>query len=265
MRFPSLKIRSRFLLLFVAIGSGCLADFTVAEEPENWLRENIKPLARLYLKLHKNPELSFEEQETSALMAAELEKIGATVTPNVGGYGVVAILENGDGPTVMLRADMDGLPIVEQTNRPYASTKKVKDKSGNEVGVMHACGHDIHMTNLIGVAQYLSANQDRWSGRVMFICQPAEERGSGAAAMINDGLFEKFGKPDFAIAPALQFNVRQWQSHPPPRLRNGQRRQRRRDPVRPRWAWSLSPHHHQSDRAGRQVHRRRADDRFARG
>jgi len=170
-----------------------------AETPEAWVEANIKPLAKLYLHFHQNPELSFEEKETAARLARELAEIGATVTQNVGGHGVVGILENGDGPTVMIRTDLDALPVIEQTNLPYASKVKVTDADGKTVGVMHACGHDIHMTTLVGAARYLAAHKDQWSGRVMFIGQPAEERGSGAIAMLNDGLFEKFKKPDFAL------------------------------------------------------------------
>lgn len=186
-----------------------------ADEPNVWVNANMKPLAKLYLDLHKNPELSFEEKETSERIAKELKDIGATVTKNVGGYGVVGIIENGDGPTVMLRADLDGLPVTERTNQPYASQKVVTDSAGKKVGVMHACGHDIHMTTLVGTTRYLAANKDKWSGRLMLIGQPAEERGSGAIAMLKDGLFEKFKKPDFAIAlhcnpvlPAGQVSLR---------------------------------------------------------
>ena len=169
-------------------------------EIDSWVNQNIKSLGKLYLHFHRTPELSFEEKETAQRVADELEQAGFTVTKNVGGFGVVGILENGEGPTVMLRTDLDALPVTEQTNMPYASTKRVTDSTGNEVGVMHACGHDVHMTCLIGTARFLAANKDKWSGRIMAIGQPAEERGAGAAAMLKDGLFEKFKKPDFAIA-----------------------------------------------------------------
>ena len=170
------------------------------ETPAVWAKNNITPLAKLYLHFHQNPELSFEEKETAARYAAELESAGFTVTRNVGQHGVVAVMNNGEGATVMLRADMDALPIKEQTNVPYASKVLVKDANGIEVGVMHACGHDIHMTSMIGAAQYLASHKSQWSGRLMIIGQPAEERGSGATAMLNDGLFTKFKKPDFAVA-----------------------------------------------------------------
>ncbi|MFK7767368.1 MAG: amidohydrolase [Mariniblastus sp.] len=170
------------------------------ESPKEWLKGNIEPLAKLYLHFHQTPELSFEEKETAARLGKELSDVGATVTQNVGGHGVVGFIENGDGPTVMVRTDLDALPVVEQTNLPYASKVKVKDADGKTVGVMHACGHDVHMTTLVGVARFMAAHKDQWSGRLMFIGQPAEERGSGARAMLKDGLFEKFKKPDFALA-----------------------------------------------------------------
>lgn len=170
------------------------------QDPAPWVKQNLKPLVELYLDFHRNPELSFEEKETAARFAAELKQLGVEVTTEVGGHGVVGILRNGAGPLVMVRADLDALPVTEATNLPYASTRKVTLDSGKTVGVMHACGHDVHMTNLIGVARYLAANRDRWSGTLMFLGQPAEERGSGAKAMLDDGLYQRFGKPDYALA-----------------------------------------------------------------
>ncbi len=123
-----------------------------------------------------------------------------SVTTNVGGFGVVAVLKNGDGPTVMLRADLDALPISEDTGLVFASKKRAKGSDGTEVGVMHACGHDLHMTNLVGVGRYLASHKDEWRGTLIFIGQPAEERGGGAKAMLEDGLFSRFSKPDYAIA-----------------------------------------------------------------
>jgi amidohydrolase len=187
------------LLILLIVGSVSQVSGQ-QDETKEWVESNLETLAKLYLNFHRNPELSFEERKTSARFAGELERMDAVVTRDVGGHGVVGIIENGPGPTVMLRADLDALPIKEQTNLPYASTVRVTDTSGKEVGVMHACGHDIHMTSLIGAAGYLSANRDKWSGRLMLVGQPAEERGSGATAMLKDGLFEKFGKPDYAIA-----------------------------------------------------------------
>jgi len=170
------------------------------EDPAAWTRTHLDELVSLYCHLHAHPELSFQEKETAARMARELAEAGAEVTSGVGGHGVVAVLKNGQGPTVMVRADMDALPVTEQTGLAFSSTVKVPTETGGEVGVMHACGHDVHMTNLIGVARYLAANKDRWQGTVLLIAQPAEERGSGAQAMLEDGLFGRFPKPDFALA-----------------------------------------------------------------
>ncbi|MDH3719410.1 MAG: amidohydrolase [Planctomycetota bacterium] len=171
-----------------------------AAEPADWTRANLPPLLQLYRHLHQHPELSFAEQQTASRLADELRKTGATVTTKLGGHGVVGLLKNGAGPTLMLRCDMDGLPVEEKTELVYASKVRVRDASGTEVGVMHACGHDIHMTNLVGVAQYLHQNRDLWRGSAMLVCQPAEERGAGAKAMLDDGLFQRFPKPDFALA-----------------------------------------------------------------
>lgn len=157
-------------------------------------------LQNLYLHLHQNPELSFHEKETSKRIAAELRLVGYSVTENFGGYGVVAVMENGAGPTVLVRADMDGLPVQEQTGKAYSSNATGLNDAGKTVPVMHACAHDIHMTSLVGVARQLSSAKDTWSGTVVLVGQPAEERVGGAKAMIADGLFEKFPKPDFNIA-----------------------------------------------------------------
>lgn len=165
-----------------------------------WAAAELPTLVELYRHFHAHPELSLHEQETAARVAAEWEAAGFTVTRNVGGHGVVGLLENGAGPTLMLRTDLDALPVVERTGLAYASRVKVQDRSGNEVGVMHACGHDIHMTCLIGAARYLAARRDGWRGRLMLVGQPAEERVMGAQAMLDDGLFTRFPKPDFAVA-----------------------------------------------------------------
>lgn len=171
-----------------------------AQDARAWSDKNLASLMEVYVKLHRNPELSFQEKETSAFLADQLEAAGCEVTRNVGGFGVVGIMKNGAGPTVLVRSDLDALPIVEKTDLPYASKVLVADADGKQIGVMHACGHDVHMTTMIGVARYFAENKDQWSGRLMFIGQPAEERGSGAMAMINDKLFDRFGKPDFALA-----------------------------------------------------------------
>ena len=157
-------------------------------------------LLELYKELHANPELSYQEFETSKKLASILESIGYQVTRNVGGNGVVALLENGDGNTVMFRADMDGLPVEEKTGASYASKNRVKNLDGEEVFTMHACGHDVHMTVLIGVAEYLYKNKDTWQGKLLLVLEPAEEVSGGARNMIKDGLFTKFPRPDFNLA-----------------------------------------------------------------
>ncbi len=157
-------------------------------------------LQTLYKYLHTHPELSLQEEKTSARLAKELRDAGFEVTEKVGGYGVVGVLKNGKGPTVLVRTDMDALPVTEATGLPYASKERVRDKAGNEVGVMHACGHDMHMTCFAGTARVLASMKDRWSGTLVFIGQPAEEIGSGARMMLEAGLFKKFPKPDYCLA-----------------------------------------------------------------
>jgi hippurate hydrolase len=169
-------------------------------DPRAWFAENSAPLVELYRQLHQAPELSLHEAETAAWMAKELRSIGASVATDVGGHGVVGVLNNGQGKVLMLRADMDALPVAEQTALPYASKVRTQDARGAIVGVMHACGHDLHMTNLIGVARFVAANRGSWSGTVMFVFQPAEETGAGADAMLANGLFARFPRPDFAVA-----------------------------------------------------------------
>jgi len=186
-----------YTILFGLLSAPVIAS---GDEPEQWVRRNMDELVAFYQQLHANPELSFCEQETAKRIAQEWTDIGAEATTGVGGHGVVGLLRNGDGPTVMLRTDLDALPITEQTGLPCASTVTVENESGVEVGVMHACGHDAHMTNVVGVARYLAANKDRWCGTVMLVGQPAEEHGAGAKAMLDDGLFKRFPKPDFALA-----------------------------------------------------------------
>jgi len=157
-------------------------------------------LADLFVWFHSHPELSFREYETSARLAEELRAAGVEVTEGVGGTGIVGMLRNGDGPLVMVRADMDGLPILEDTGLAYASTVTQVDITGIEQPVMHACGHDVHVTSMVGTAKRLVAMRDSWSGTVMFVGQPAEERVGGAKAMIDDGLYDRFGVPDFGLA-----------------------------------------------------------------
>ena len=168
--------------------------------------ELLPDLAELYEDLHAHPELSFQEVRTAGLLADRLEALGYEVTRGLGGTGVVAVLANGSGPTVLLRADIDALPVEELTGLPYASRARATGQDGREVPVAHACGHDMHAAWMIGVATVLVRHRDAWSGRVMIVLQPAEELGMGAAAMVDDGLYERFGTPDVAlgqhVAPA---------------------------------------------------------------
>lgn len=157
-------------------------------------------LLALYTDLHLHPELSMQEARTSDRIAQELVRIGAKVTTGVGKYGVVGVLENGTGPVVLVRTDMDALPVVEETGLAYASKAKGIDPSGREVGVMHACGHDVHMTTFVATATWLAEHKDRWKGTVVLVAQPAEERIQGAKAMFADGLYTRFPKPNFALA-----------------------------------------------------------------
>lgn len=158
-------------------------------------------IERLYIDLHRNPELSLLEEKTAAKLAERMKKLGYAVTTKVGGTGVVALLKNGAGPTLLIRTDMDALPVLEQTGLPYASKVTQKDAvTGEVVPVMHACGHDVHMAAWIGTATLLAKRRDLWSGTLMFVGQPAEERVRGAKAMLADGLYARFGKPDVALA-----------------------------------------------------------------
>ena len=157
-------------------------------------------LDKLYKHLHQNPEISFQEKQTAKKIAGELKGLGFDVTTDFGGHGVVGVLKNGDGPTVMVRTDLDALPIQEQTGLSYASKKTQKDRDGKITHTMHACGHDIHMTTFIGTARRLKDNKDKWSGTLIMIGQPAEERSGGAKAMLKEGLFEKFPRPDYNLA-----------------------------------------------------------------
>jgi amidohydrolase len=163
--------------------------------------ESVYPEARaLYLDLHQSPELSFHETQTAAKLASRLRSLGYEVTEHVGETGIVAILKNGPGPTVMFRTELDALPVEEKTGLPYASKVHAKDNSGRDVGVMHACGHDIHMASLVGAATIMAHSKDSWHGTLMLIGQPAEETISGAKKMIEDGLMTRFPKPDVALA-----------------------------------------------------------------
>ncbi|MBX7168149.1 MAG: amidohydrolase [Pirellulales bacterium] len=177
-----------------------LAAPVYGEDPAAWTKANLDSLVSLYQHFHQHPELSYHEEQTAAKLADELRQVGAEVTTGVGGHGVVGVARNGDGPTLLIRADMDALPVTEETGLVYASKQRATDDDGGDVGVMHACGHDIHVTTLVGVARYLLGHRDAWRGTALFLCQPAEERGGGAKAMLDDGLFQRFGKPDLAVA-----------------------------------------------------------------
>lgn len=157
-------------------------------------------LAPLFLDFHQNPELGFLENRTAAKMATELRTAGLEVTTGIGGTGVVGILKNGEGPLILLRADMDGLPVEEKSGLAYASKAKQIGEDGKEYSVMHACGHDTHITAMIGTARRLAAMKDQWSGTLMFVVQPAEEGVRGAKRMMEDGLYQRFGTPDYALA-----------------------------------------------------------------
>ncbi|MBS0389133.1 MAG: amidohydrolase [Proteobacteria bacterium] len=156
-------------------------------------------LEALYKDLHRHPELGFQERRTSSTLAAKLQALGYQVTTGVGKTGVVAILRNGAGPTVMLRTELDALPVEEKTGLPFASIDTMPDESGAIVHVAHACGHDLHMTAWYGTAKLMAQRRSRWHGTLMLVGQPAEELGNGAAAMLADGLFTRFPKPDFAL------------------------------------------------------------------
>lgn len=186
-----------FCLLAVLISLPAFAD-DLADAVSKDYDEH---LAGLFDHFHRNPELSTIEHETARRMAMELDMAGFAVTEGVGGTGVVAIMENGHGPTVMMRADMDGLPVEEKSGLENASRAQQKDPiTGNTVFTMHACGHDVHITSLVGTARYMAANKDTWKGKLMLIVQPAEERVLGAKAMRDDAIWERFGKPDYALA-----------------------------------------------------------------
>ena len=184
-----------------AIGQSSTSDLAASAQRQ------LPALTETYKHLHRNPELSHHEEKTSALLAGELRKLGYTVTERVGKYpdgsqadGVVAILQNGAGPRELIRADMDALPVEEKTGLDYASTVRSTNAQGQDVGVMHACGHDIHMTVLIGVAREMVERKNQWHGTLMLIGQPSEETIDGARAMVADGLYERFGKPNFVLS-----------------------------------------------------------------
>ncbi len=188
-----------YLALVLAITS---TSFAASPGPEVAKRVDAEysSLDTLYRELHAAPELSLHEEKSAARMAAEVRALGWEVTEKVGGNGVVAVLKNGAGPTVMVRTDTDALPVREMTGLPYASKVEVKDPSGVSVPVMHACGHDVHMTCWVGTARVLTQLRDRWKGTLVFIAQPAEEVSGGAEPMLKDGLYTRFPLPNYALA-----------------------------------------------------------------
>lgn len=188
-------MRSLLLALPLMLATPALAD-----PLSQGVAADLPQLMDLYRQLHAHPELSFHETRTAALLAAQARKLGFDVTEKVGGTGVVAVMRNGPGPVLLIRADMDALPVVEQTGLPFASKVRAMTDEGVESGVMHACGHDTHMSAWIGVARRLAAMKAQWSGTLVMILQPAEERGAGARMMLEDGLFTRFPKPQYAIA-----------------------------------------------------------------
>ncbi len=190
-----------FLLVCLLLLCGAKPAAAVdAFDSSLWLDQEYPGLFKLYRDLHAHPELSFHEEKTAAKIAGEWRRAGFTVTTNVGGFGVVAVLKNGTGHTLLLRTELDALPVTEETGLPFASTVTTRDDDGNVVGVAHACGHDIHMTALVGTARLLAQQTNLWHGTLVLIAQPAEERGGGAKAMIADGLFQRFPRPDYCVA-----------------------------------------------------------------
>ena len=177
-----------------------LAGSIAADELRSSISADYPSLEELYRHLHQNPEISFQEQKTAKRIGDELEQLQFEVTRDFGGHGVVGILRNGKGPTLMIRTDLDGLPIEEQTGLPFASEVTTKDRDGKTTHTMHACGHDVHMTVFVGTARQMAQRTDEWRGTLMMIGQPAEERSGGAKAMLAEGLFEKFPRPDFNLA-----------------------------------------------------------------
>ena len=193
------------LLCGIAITAGSYAQSPASLS--NSVEKQLPALTETYKDLHRHPELSHHEEKTSAFLSGELRKAGYAVTERVGkyqdgsqGYGIVAVLENGPGPRLLIRADMDALPVEEKTGLDYASTIRATNQQGQDVGVMHACGHDIHMTVLLGTARELAIRKSQWHGTLMLIGQPSEETIDGARAMLTDDLYERFGRPDYVLA-----------------------------------------------------------------
>jgi amidohydrolase len=203
-------MRMKQWVVVCGITAATVAGFTasaIAQEVPALVDKQLPSLVTTYKSIHAAPELSHHEAQTSALLAEELRKAGYTVTERVGkypdgsqAYGVVGIMKNGTGPTLLVRTDLDALPVTEDTHLVYASTVRSKNPAGQDVGVMHACGHDVHISTMIGVARNMAALKSQWHGTLMLIGQPSEETIDGAKAMLADHLYERFGRPDMAIA-----------------------------------------------------------------
>ncbi|HEY8187317.1 MAG TPA: amidohydrolase [Pyrinomonadaceae bacterium] len=193
-----------YLFIFLAGNAAAIAQQSL----DSMIDRDIVSLVATYKTLHAAPELSHHEERTASFFANQLRALGYTVTERVGkyekpewtSYGVVAVMKNGAGPTVLLRTELDALPVDEKTGLPYASKVKTKNEAGQEVSVMHACGHDVHITNMLGTAKILSQLKDQWAGTLVLIGQPAEEVGDGARAVMRDGLYERFPRPDYVVA-----------------------------------------------------------------
>jgi amidohydrolase len=193
--------------LYLTLLFGATVSVFAQQTPQQLADAALPSLLTIYKDVHSHPELSTHEQRTAALLAKELEAVGCQVTKNVGKYekpeqkcyGVVGVMKNGDGPVVLVRTDLDALPVQEETGLPYASTVVTKNEKGDEVHVMHACGHDVHVSMFIGVARSLAKLKDQWHGTVVFVGQPAEELGIGARAMLRDGLYTRWPKPNYAL------------------------------------------------------------------
>src|SRR3982751_6007471 len=187
------------LLILAAAAMNFTTPSTAATLSDS-IRADMPQLMTLYRDLHSHPELSMQEVRTPALLAPEMRKLGFQVTEHVGKTGVVAVMKNGPGPVLLIRADMDALPVKEQTGLPFASQVTGKLPDGTDTPVMHACGHDTHITTWLATGRRLAAMKDQWSGTVVMILQPGEERVMGAKAMLEDGLFTRFPKPDYLLA-----------------------------------------------------------------
>jgi amidohydrolase len=199
-------LRRLIAALILATSSLAAQQPKPAQLPVN-LDQQLPALIETYKTLHQHPELSHHEQWTAAYLATALRKLGFTVTEHIGKYsdgtpaeGLIATLANGPGPRLLLRTELDALPVAEKTNLPYASTITTKNDTGQQVGVMHACGHDLHITTILGTAQQLIADKSKWHGILMIVGQPAEELGDGARAMLSEHVYDRFGRPDFVLA-----------------------------------------------------------------